>query len=217
MLTLILEIICENYTAYRDFNETTTQSDKGSMLFNLFDFLRLRARYDRVCWKLKPIVWGHEILVRDGQNSVARLWRRSLNEQIGSKADKYLNLLRELQQKYSIQMSSIERKLEGRFIHPLQIDRLRSLVKPAMSNTDCRKSKRVFERLQSETQAFMRATPGVGIDLPEWLAALENEVEQFHLPLRLRSRSRDQALIYPIDIPISRLREQLEQLPRREA
>ena len=215
MLTLILEIVCENYNAYRDFNETTTQSDNGSLLYNLFDFLRLRARYDRYCWKLKPIVWGHEILVRDGQNSVARHWRRSLNEQIGSKADSYLHKLRELQQKYSIQMSSIERKLEGRFIHPLQIDRLRSLVKPAMSNPDSRKSQRVFELLQSETQAFMRATPGVGIDLPEWLAALENEVQQFHLPLRLRSR--EQALIYPIDVPISRLREQLKQLPRRES
>ena len=216
ILTLILEVVCENYNAYRDFNETTTQSDNGSLLFNLFDFLRLRARYDRVCWKLKPIVWGHEILVRDGQNSVARLWRKSLNREIGSKADLYLEQLKELQAKYSIQMSTIERKLEGRFIHPLQIDRLRSLVKPAMSNPESRKSQRVFELLQSETQAFMRATPGVGIDLPEWLAALENEVQQFHLPLRLRSRNREQNLIYPIDIPISRLREQLEQLPRRE-
>jgi hypothetical protein len=215
-LTLILEIVCENYNAYRDFNETTTQSDNGALLFNLFDFLRLGARYDRVCWKLKPIVWGHEILVRDGQNSVARLWRRSLNEQIGSKADSFLQQLKKLQQKYSIQMSSIERKLEGRFIHPLQIDRLRSLVKPAMTHPEARKSQRVFELLQHETQAFMRATPGVGIDLPEWLAALENEVEQFKLPLRLRNRNLEQALIYPLDIPISRLREQLQQLPRRE-
>ena len=216
-LTLILEVVCENYNAYRDFNETTTQSDNGSLLYNLFDFLRLGARYDRVCWKLKPIVWGHEILVRDGQNSVARLWRRSLNEQIGAKADRYLEQLKSLQQQYSIQMSSIERKLEGRFIHPLQIDRLRSLVQPAMSNPKSRQSNRIFEKLQNETQAFMKATPGVGIDLPEWLAALDNEVQQFHLPLRLRSRDRDQALIYPIDIPISRLREQLERLPRRES
>ena len=216
-LTLILEVVCENYSAYRDFNETTTQSDNGSLLYNLFDFLRLGARYDRVCWKLKPIVWGHEILVRDGQNSVARLWRRSLNEQVGSKADKYLQRFKELQHTYSIQMSSIERKLEGRFIHPLQIGRLRSLVQPAMSNPESRSSKRVFEKLQQETQAFMKATPGVGIDLPEWLAALENEVQQFHLPLRLRSRDREQTLIYPIDIPISRLREQLQQLPSRES
>ena len=216
-LTLILEVVCENYSAYRDFNETTTQSDNGSLLYNLFDFLRLGARYDRVCWKLKPIVWGHEILVRDGQNSVARLWRRSLNEQVSSKADKYLQRFKELQQMYSIQMSSIERKLEGRFIHPLQIDRLRSLVQPAMSDPESRGSRRVFEKLQNETHAFMKATPGVGIDLPEWLAALENEVQQFHLPLRLRSRDREQTLIYPIDIPISRLRDQLKQMPRRES
>ncbi len=215
-LTLILEAICENYNEYRDYNTTTTQSDHGEMLFTLLDFLRLRGKYDRVCWYLKPIVWGHEILVRDGQNAVARMWRRSLTQKIGPEADKYLAQLEVLRNKYSIQMASVGRRLEGRFIHPMQIDRLRSLVRPAMAKPDSRKSKRKFELLQQETQAFSRATAGVGLDLPAWLAALENEVQQFLLPLRLRSKNRDQALIHPIDVPVSRLREELEQLPQSE-
>ncbi len=217
LMTLILEAIGENYNEYRDYNTTTTQSDHGELLYSLLDFLRLRSRYDRVCWYLKPIVWGHEILVRDGQNSVARMWRRSLTDQTGPEADKYLQQLEVLREKYSMQMASVGRRLEGRFIHPMQIDRLRSLVRPAMTDPDSRKSRRLFDLLQHETQAFTRATAGVGVDLPAWLAALESEVQQFHLPLRLRSKTSAPNLIHPIDVPISRLREQLEQLPRKES
>ena len=217
MLSLILEAICENYNEYRDYNTTTTQSDRGELLYMFLDFIRLRNRYDRVCWYLKPIVWGHEILVRDGQNSVARMWRRSLREQIGPEADRYLEQLEKLRDKYSIQMASVGRRLEGRFVHEMQIDRLRSLVQPSMSKPGKKSSIRAFEKLQQETQKFTEATPGVGVDLPAWLAALEHEVQQFHLPLRLRSKNHEQTLIRPIDIPVAQLREQLEQLPRKEA
>ena len=215
-LSLVLEAVCENYNEYRDYNTTTTQSDRGELLFMFLDFIRLRNRYDRVCWYLKPIVWGHEILVRDGQNSVARMWRRSLREQIGPEADRYLDQLEKLRDKYSMQMESVGRRLEGRFVHEMQIDRLRSLVKPAMQKHGTKSSCRAFGKLQSETQKFTQATPGVGVDLPAWLAALEHEVQQFHLPLRLRSKNKEQTLIRPIDIPVAQLREQLEQLPRKE-
>ena len=213
-ITMVLEAVCENYNEYIDYNTTTTLSDRGDMLYALLDFLRLRNRYNRVCWYMKPIVWGHEILVRDGQNSVARMWRRSSTDQIGPEAEKYLKSLEELRNTYSIQMESVARRLEGKFVHEMQIDRLRSLVKPAMENPESRKSNRCFEKLLQETRAFFKATPGVGVDLPAWLAALENEVEQLRLPLRLRSKKKEQTLIRPIDIPVSKLREQLEQLPR---
>ena len=43
----------------------------------LLDFLRLRTKYDRVCWNLKPVVLAHEILVRRGMEGPARVWRRA--------------------------------------------------------------------------------------------------------------------------------------------
>ncbi|MEA1952351.1 MAG: hypothetical protein U9N87_13300, partial [Planctomycetota bacterium] len=46
-LGIIIESIVENYTAYMDYNSTTTQSDKGEMLYTLLDFLRLVTSYDR--------------------------------------------------------------------------------------------------------------------------------------------------------------------------
>ncbi len=214
-LTLVLESVIENYNEYRDYNTTTTQSDHGESLYTFLDFLRLRGRYDRVCWNLKPVIWAHRILVNDQENGVARMWRRSLTDRVGPEANKYLAKLESLRNKYSMRMESVGRRLEGRFGHQMQIDRLRALVGPAMADPDSRSSYRTFELLQHEAQAFSRSTIGVGIDLPAWLAALEHEVEQHHLPRRLRDLDYKQSP-ESTAIPIADLKEQLEQLPNRE-
>ncbi len=215
-LTLVLESVIENYNEYRDYNTTTTQSDHGESLYMYLDFLRLRGRYDRVCWNLKPVIWAHRILVNDQENSVARMWRRSLTERVGPEADKYLAMMEKLRKKYSIRMESVGRRLEGRFGHQMQIDRLRALVAPAMEDPDSRDSYRTFELLHHEAQAFSRSTIGVGIDLPAWLAALESEVEQHHLPRRLREQNFNEQQLKSHILPIAKLREQLEQLPNRD-
>jgi hypothetical protein len=214
-LTLVLESVRENFNEYVDYNTTTTQSDHGDSLDSFLDFLRLRSRYDRICWHLKPVVWAHRILVRNQANGVARMWRRSLNERVGKEADKYLAMLKDLRDKYSIQMNSVGRRLEGRFAHQLQIDRLRALVDPAMERPRTKESQKAFDLLQHESQAFLRSTNGVGVDLPEWLAELESEVQQFLLPRRLRDFWHEPTSYEAPPIPIAELREKIEQLPRR--
>ena len=60
-LSLVLEAVIENYGEYRDYNSTTTQSDRGDMLYTLLDFLRLRTSLrprvrgtsSRSCWRTK--------------------------------------------------------------------------------------------------------------------------------------------------------------------
>ncbi|MEL7497732.1 MAG: hypothetical protein AAFN77_08995 [Planctomycetota bacterium] len=215
-LTIVLESVRENFNEYVDYNTTTTQSDHGDQLDSFLDFLRLRSKFDRICWHLKPVVWAHRILVHDQEGGVARMWRRSLTERVGPEADKYLERLEKLRQKYSIQMNSVARRLEGRFAHQLQIDRLRALVVPAMTRPRSRESKRAFELLQHEAQAFLRSTNGVGVDLPEWLAELENEVLQFLLPRRLRDYWHEPNVVESDPLPIADLREKLEQLPKKE-
>ncbi len=214
-LTLVLEGVMENYNEYRDYNSTTTQSDHGEFLYTFLDFLRLRGRYDRVCWNLKPVIWAHSILVNNQENNVARRWRRSLTDRVGAEAEKYLKLMEKLRTKYSMRMESVGRRLEGRFGHQMQIDRLRALVVPAMTDPDDYESARTFELLQQEAQAFTRSTNGVGIDLPAWLAALENEVDQFQLLQRLQDSESDPPLPETAIIPIAKLQEQLEALPRK--
>lgn len=181
-LTLVLEAIIENYGEYRDYNSTTTQSDRGELLYTLLDFLRLRTRYDRVCWNLKPVVWAHEILVRRGCKQAAQLWRRALRERIDAEADKFATRLKKLQKKYAMQMPSIADRIAERFVRPLVIDRLCALVEPAIAEADQNGAKPSFRMLQYETEFLTKDPTGVGFDLPPWLVALEDEVQRASLP-----------------------------------
>ena len=181
-LTLVLEAITENYGEYRDYNSTTTQSDRGELLYTLLDFLRLRTKYDRVCWNLKPVVWAHEILVRRGCKQAAQMWRRALRERIDSEADKFAARLKRLQKKHAMQMPSIADRMAERFVRPLIIDRLCSLVEPAIVEAPGDGPKPSFRMLQYETEFLTKEPTGVGFDLPPWLVALEDEVQRASLP-----------------------------------
>jgi hypothetical protein len=141
-------------------------------LFNLLDFLRLLSNYERVAWNLRPVIVSHELLVRNGCNSAAQLWRRALSERISEESDRYLKRLASLQKKYAIRLSSVADRLGERFLRPMVIDRMRALVKPAMKRT----SETAFEILEEETALLMREPTGVGFDPPAWLVALEDEV-----------------------------------------
>lgn len=214
-LSLVLESVLENFNEYRDYNTTTTQSDSGELLNIFLEFLILRTKYDRVCWKLNPVIWAHRILVRKQQTNVARMWRRSLKLRVGNEAKRYIAMLEALRNKHSIQMSSVGRRIEGKFGSDMQIDRLTALVKPAMCEADQKKADRAFSMLKQEAQAFSRTTIGVGVDLPPWLAALEHEVQQRLLPVRLRLLQTSQHWGQSRVMPIANIREQLEELPSR--
>jgi hypothetical protein len=214
-LTLVLEAIIENYNEYRDFNSTTTQSDRGDLLYMLLDFLRLRVRYDRVCWHLRPVIWAHRILVQSSENRVARMWRRSLSERVGPEADRYLEKFEKLRQQYSIQMMTVHDRLAERFVHPMQIDRMRSLVAQAMAQPGTRAAQRAFDVLEHEAEQLTNQPMGIGMDLPNWLAAVDEEVELCSLPSYLRQDVEHPCLIEPVELSIDDLRAQLENLPRR--
>ena len=181
-LALVLEAIVENYGEYRDYNSTTTQSDRGELLYMLLDFLRLRTKYDRVCWNLKPVVLAHEILVRRGREAASRIWRKALTDRIHDEAEQYLLKLGELQKKYAMRMPTVADRLAERFVRPLTIDRIRALVKPAVEQIRARGACPKFELLEEETELLTREPTGVGLDVPAWLMALEEEVEQVLRP-----------------------------------
>jgi hypothetical protein len=218
-LTLVLEAIVENYGEYRDYNSTTTQSDRGELLYMLLDFLRLRTRYDRVCWNLKPVVLAHEILVRRGQDQAARIWRRALTERINDEADQYLAKLAELQKKYAMRMPTVADRLAERFVRPLAIDRIRALVEPAIEEAragaaECPK----FEMLQHDTEFLTREPTGVGLDVPAWLVALEEEVEQTLRPEHQKRQDDELARLVPLVLLTQQqARKQLDQWAARQA
>jgi hypothetical protein len=178
-LNVVLEAVIDHYGEYRDYNSTTTQSDRGEMLYMLLDFLRLRVRYDRVSWNLKPVFWAHEVLVRSACPHAAQAWRRALADRIGREADQYLSLLAKLQEQYAMRMPTVADRLGERFIKPMTVDRMRALIRPAMQQLASGQSKTsAFDLLVQETRLMTREPTGVGFDVPAWLVSLEEEVER---------------------------------------
>ncbi len=194
-LTLVLEAIVENYGEYRDYNSTTTQSDRGELLYTLLDFLRLRTGYDRIAWNLKPVVWAHEVLVRNGQKQSSRRWRRSLQDRTKEQAGKFRKKLAQLQRKHAMRMPTIADRIGEAFMRPLVIDRICALVEPAVRAAQEGKPSNEFELLQHEAESLTREPSGVGLDVPAWLIALEEEVETArHLCYDQSERVRDAIL-----------------------
>jgi hypothetical protein len=209
-LSLVLEAIIENYGEYRDYNSTTTQSDRGDMLYTLLDFLRLRTAYDRVAWNLKPVVLAHEILVRRGRLEAAHRWREALSREIQGKTHQYLSALAQLQKKYAMRMPTVADRINERFVRPMVIDRTCSLVEPAIREADEDGPKSTFEQLLIETAELTKEPSGVGLDTPPWLASLEEEVDD--AVDRIQSRDRQvslDVLIPPVKLSLESVRKQL--------
>ena len=183
ILSLILEAIVENYSEYRDYNSTTTQSDRGELLYTLLDFLRLRVRYDRICWNLRPVIVAHKLLVSHDNDEAAHLWRDSLAERIQEEAEMFVTRLKKLQSQYSIRMRTVADRVEERFVRPMEVDYLRSLVKPSLEESkDIRGGRPSFDELLKITEELLEHPSGAGLEVPSWLIALEEEIELLRYP-----------------------------------
>jgi hypothetical protein len=177
-LELILEAVVENYGEYVDYNSTTTQSDRGEMLYTLLDFLRLEASYDRVAWNLRPVALAHEVLVRSGRAEAADLWREMVAQRSAPVADEHLQRLERLVAKYGMRLPSVADRIGERFVRPLLVDRLCALVRPAVEELRSGATTASFDQLRREIEPFLREPSGVGFDVPNWLESLEEEVRK---------------------------------------
>jgi hypothetical protein len=177
-LRLILQALIENYDHLRDFNATTAQSDYGDNLYQLLDFLRLKAGYDRIAWRLRPLGLVHEVLARhDG--AMAGLWRAKAEQVTRDPADKQLERLARLEREYGVRLATVTDRLEERFVKPMELDRLCALIPPALAH-----AREHFGTvgdgcpLEDELRPFTNTPAGVGMDVPPWLARLEAEVHR---------------------------------------
>jgi hypothetical protein len=198
-LTVAIEAVVENYAVYRDYNATTTQSDHGEMLHALVDFLRLKNGYDRVAWNLKPVALAHRILVESGRSTAAALWRRAVEERTREAADNHQKGLEQLAQRYGMRLPTVSQRLAERFVRPLTIDLLRSLVGPAMGSDPATDPSEAFAALEIEVEMLLAEAGGAGLDLPDWVEALEEEAEEQQ---RLVRRGDD-----PLDDPLRRIEQ----------
>ncbi len=176
-LSITIEAVVENYVEYIDYNNITTQSDRGEMLYTLLDFLRLRAVYDREAWNLQPLVLTHQVLVQCGRQEAAVTWQEAMAQQSAKRAAGHIKHLVKLCGKYGMRLPSIAGRLEERFVRPMAIDRLRALVRPAFEQHVQEGSDDAFDLLEAEAARFAEELSGAGFDIPAWLEALEEEVE----------------------------------------
>src|SRR5688500_19174877 len=76
-----------------------------------------------------------------------------------------------------MRMPTVADRLAERFVRPLTIDRIRALVEPAIEEARQGGETYKFEMLEFETATLTREPTGVGLDVPAWLVALEEEVD----------------------------------------
>ncbi len=176
-LQIIIEAIVENYGEYREYNGTTTQSDRGAMLYKFLDMLRLRSSYDRVAWNLVPAIQVHEILLRHDCIGAAESWRLEIMQRTTETATEMLRKLRAMETRYGMRLSTIAHRLEERFIRPLEIDRAKVLLRKCVHNTAPQEV--WFPLLEEQINELAQEPTGAGLDLPQWIATLEDEVRQY--------------------------------------
>lgn len=176
-LGVVARALVEHYDDYKDYNLSGAQSDYGDRLTILFDFLRLRASYDRRAWLFQPITWIHDVLARAGRDAAARDCQALLARLAGPLADQHLAALDQLEQRHGLRLPGVRDRLEERFLDPLVVGRLGALVEPAMRE-QAPAGGPAFDRFAEALDQRAARPAGVGFETPAWIERLAAEVRR---------------------------------------
>ncbi|MCS7304371.1 MAG: hypothetical protein NZ602_04605 [Thermoguttaceae bacterium] len=208
-LEIILETILEHYSQYIDYNSTTTQSDRGQMLYSLLDFIRLLAVHQRFEWSLRPVWTVHEVLVEQGLWEVATQWQETVQEQTTPIAKEHLQLFEELCQTYGMRLATVGDRLAEKFQGPFLVNRLKTLLRLAWQDVQAGKPSENLQQLKSELTKLANQPWGVGWEPPDWLQTLYDELQSLQTPHRQELETFEMPLPMP-PVPLS-----YEQLQRQ--
>ena len=210
-LQVVIEAIVENYGEYKEYNGTTTQSDQGEFLYTFLDMLRLRSSYDRIAWNLIPAMQVHEILLRHGRVDAAEVWRLEMVERTRETADEMIRKLRDLEQQYRMRLSTVAHRIEERFVQPLDIGRAKILVRKCLENERDHHDE-WFPLLMDQIDELAQEPTGAGLDLPQWIATLEEEISGYRQRHLRRIREDVTEKISPRYLSRQDLEQQLQSL-----
>ena len=171
---VVLQALVEHYDEYRDYNTTTTQSD----------FLRLKVRYDRVAWRIRPLALAHEVLCRRGQDGLAARWREFIRSKTTNLAEELLAELTRRETRHGVRLRSVRDRLEERFLLPLEIDRAAAQVAPAAAAARAGEGEDnpAFARLLAAVEPLGKTASGVGLEVPAWVRRLEEALRESREP-----------------------------------
>jgi hypothetical protein len=207
---VVLQALVEHYDEYRDYNTTTTQSDYGENIHILLDMLRLKVRYDREAWKMRPLALAHEALCQRGYDTLAALWRTRIAERTMELADELLNELNERETRYGVKLRTVRDRLEERFTRPLEIDRAAAQVPAAAeaARAGLTEDNPAFARLHTAIEPLEAIISGVGLDVPTWVRRLEDALRQ------TRDRTADPPPAPPAGLTFEELERQMDEWDR---
>ncbi len=177
LLESILRCIVEKFDRFLEYNTTTTQSDYGEQLHCLLDFLRHESEYERQAWNLAPMELAHEVLSRLDRTTAADLWREDLERKTEPLAKALQQRLTRLERQYGMSLPGVSDRFAERFVKPLLLDRILSLVKPAVHDARIGADSPSFARLKVESDTYLSTTLGSALEPQPWLQALEEEVQ----------------------------------------
>ena len=171
-LRLVLESVAENHAEYRDWNSTTTQSDRGECLHILLDFLRVKAEYDRIAWTLRPVSMAHRVLAQRGATSAAEAWRARMRDETHDTAAGLVARLGALEARWGVRLASVADRVRRPFTASLEQDELEALVEPAARELATGAPAGAGARLEARAESFLGVASGSGVEVPEWLDRL---------------------------------------------
>jgi hypothetical protein len=177
-LRLVLESVAENHAEYRDWNSTTTQSDRGECLHILLDYLRVKAEHDRIAWTLRPVTMAHRVLARRGAAAAAEAWRERLREETRDTAGGLVKRLDHLEGHWSVRLASIGDRVRRPFTAMLEQDELEALVEPAVTELLTGAPAGAGAALEQRSLQMLGLASGSGVEVPEWLERLSQAVER---------------------------------------
>ncbi len=213
-MQIILQTLIENHDHYRDYNTTTTQSDYGENLYQLFDFLRLKASYDAMPGSSRPLNLVHEVLAKKNA-AAAQLWREQVESVSRQRAADYLEALAGLEKRHGMRLATIADRLEERFVRPMALDGLSALIEPAMEQAPAFLSQDPAVPLEEALKPLAATPTGVGLDVPHWILRLEGEVHRVRTSKTALASLADTLFQVPkVAVPFAELAEQLRDWKR---
>jgi hypothetical protein len=177
-LRLVLESVAENHAEYRDWNSTTTQSDRGEFLHIFLDYLRIKAEHDRIAWTLRPVNMAHRVLARRHATDAAAAWRQRMAEETRDTAATLAERLAALEAHWGVRLASVADRVRRPFTAALEQDELEALVDPAVRELSTPESPVAAMRLESKAESFLGVASGSGVEVPEWLDRLGVAVDR---------------------------------------
>jgi len=177
-LRLVLESVAENHAEYRDWNSTTTQSDRGECLHILLDFLRVKAEYERIAWTLRPVSMAHRVLARRGVTSAAEAWRARMRDETHDTAAGLATRLGALESRWGVRLASVADRVRRPFTASLEQDELEALVEPAARELVTGAPAGAGARFESRAESCLGVESGSGVEVPEWLDRLGAAVDR---------------------------------------